>query len=228
VRAFHFDGVPASGWNARSRGRAAVPYPSPVGGLVTLHKEGVAGFSAEDELLLWDSQGVLQSHVIRQWPYRAVAPFSLGDRGPSAEPVFFLVGADSLQASLLSTPFHLPAQVTDWIGPQGGPEGRAWLEGRAIDPDYGLPSLNLYVYPNPARDRCTIRIEGLRGRVRVHAFTRSGTNLGLVADLVSPIWAAGEAVWDVSRLAPGVYFLVGEHELDGSVRRVRTTVLVVR
>ncbi len=228
-RVFQFDGAPVAGWPPRRGGRASVPTPWPEGDLFVLAGVGLIGLSPEGDLTGWDVRGNPIALGVGTLSHRPVAPPVLSRPEEDGPLLLALTAADSLRVLPFSLPLAVSGREVDWSGPQGGPGGRNALSLAWSQPVPTEVRLDFYVYPNPARDLCTVRAEGLAGTLRIEAYTRTGTRLGRIAVLESLSPAAREAVWDVSGLAPGAYFLVGELERpDGSRARVRTTVLVVR
>jgi M6 family metalloprotease-like protein len=227
MSAFQLSGPRFAGWPPAGRGRAAVTYPLPVGDPLLLSQAAVLGLTEADEVLRWDPTGKAAVEVPVQLTRRSVTSPTLGIPSLSATARLLVVEPDSLR--LLSVPVTGQSQLGNWLGPQGGPYGLGMV---AVDTEYGLPLYqppNLYAYPNPVRNRCTVRVEHLIGTIRIRAYTRTGSFLGEVAVLSSGTGSAAEQVWDVSRLAPGVYHLVGVTEGSGIRREtLRTTVLVVR
>jgi len=229
-RLFQFDGTPVAGWPPRPGGRAAAPTPWPEGDLFLLADVGLVGLSPEGEIGWWDAGGNPIASVAETLPHRPFAPPTLAwSEEETGSLLLAVTEPDSLRLLPLPLPVPVVTLEVDWSGPQGGPGGRNALTLARSEPVGGDAPIDFYTYPNPARDLCTVRAEGLAGTLRIEAFTRTGTRLGRIAVLESLSPAAREAVWDVSDLAPGAYFLVGELERpDGSRTRVRTTVLVVR
>ncbi len=224
---FQLSGPRFAGWPPAGRGRAAVTYPLPVGDPLLVAQVAVLGRTEADEVLLWDATGRGEAGATIQLTRRSVTSPTLGLPSLASTARLLVVEPDSLR--LLTVPVTGQHPLGNWLGPQGGPYGSGMVE---IDTGSGtLPYQppQLYAYPNPTRDRCTVRVEHLVGTLRVRAYTRSGSALGEVAVLASGTGSAAEQVWDVSRLAPGVYHLVGVTEGSGARREtLRTTVLVVR
>ena len=138
--------------------------------------------------------------------------------------------SDSLRVTSLGIP-GLEGTYPIWAGPGGSASGRGLPQQfkEEVSPDETIAPDALYLYPNPASDLCTIRAEGFRGTLIVHAYTAGGTHLGIVASLFgSRFQSTGvvEQVWNVSRLAPGIYHLVVE-QLDSShLTNQKNTIIV--
>ena len=156
-----------------------------------------------------------------------------GDTGP---PFLLYSDADSLRVLSLAMAGVGEARPV-WAGPGGTAAGRGISHGlrQSLDQVESPGPGAAYLYPNPARDRCTIRIEDYQGEFRIHAFTAGGTRLGMVAEHVRSDGRVAEVEWDVSDLAPGVYHLVLEQTApigpgDGvrTIGRTRLTLMVVR
>jgi M6 family metalloprotease-like protein len=230
VRGFEFHGPPLTGWPPAPRGRAAVEAQRIVGTPLTTGRDAVLGLTPAAELLAFDRLAEPIVGSIRQLVRDPIAAATIGE--PDADTTLLLVvDADSLRVSSLALSEDVGKGAL-WAGPGGGPAAvgsvpRSIVISPGPDPDDPFLT-DFYVYPNPARRRCTIRVEGLRAAMSVHAYTENGTNMGVVARFAfrSNLGSTEEAEWDLSRLAPGVYHLIGD--LRGSSRRVRTTLLIVR
>ena len=147
------------------------------------------------------------------------------------EPVRLLYSdPDSLRVLSLDIPGIQGAEPI-WSGPGGSANGRGyslWYREELASDETEAPDA-LYLYPNPARDYCTIRAEEFSGTLKVHAYTASGTNLGDVATLTGGSRPVVEQIWDVSHLAPGLYHVVVEQMDSGkTLGRYRLTLMVVR
>lgn len=232
VRAVETSGILSSGWPPEPRGRAAVGCPAVTGTPLTLAFGAVIGITDAGELALYGSVAEPLFGGVRQLRYRPVGPITLGAASPGSQPLLLIAASDSLRAVSLDYPGFSEKNPV-WAGPAGGASGRGvplqflpFSEPQADqEPDI------LYVYPNPARDRCTIRLEGYPGELVLLAYTQSGTPLGEIARL-----RGGEGIyeteWDTSHLAPGVYFVVAEFRSsrnpDTIRQRRQLTVMVVR
>lgn len=230
VRGFEFHGPPLTGWPPAPRGRAAVDAQRITGTPLTTWRDAVLGLTPAAELLAFDRLAEPIAGSIRQLVRDPIAAATIGE--PDFDTTLLLaVDADSLRVSSLPLSDGVGRGAL-WAGPGGGPAALGSLARRMVIPppfDPETPLLtDFYVYPNPARRRCTIRVEGLRAGMTVYAYTENGTNLGVVARFQyrSELGSTEEVEWDLSRLAPGVYYLIGD--LHGSSRRVRTTLLIVR
>lgn len=233
IRAYETHGPPVAGWPPRPRGRAAVETPAVSGTPLTLAGGEVVGLTDAGELVAFDARAQWIPGGLRQLVRAPVAPVTIGRLPAPSGTVLLVVDSDSLRVSRYAPTAGMDAEPT-WLGPEGGPSGQGsgalvTSPGPGQQAGTGTAS-RLYVYPNPARDRCTVRVEDFEGEITIRAFTAAGTGLGIVARMSSTSPGPYEAVWDVSGLAPGVYFLVGEvRGRPGSARtlRLRTTVLIV-
>ena len=231
IVAVEANGPRTGGWPPAGRGRAAIPSPHIIGTPLTIAYGVVAGVTDATELAVYGSAAELLPGGLRQLLWKPHSAVTLGVRDRGEGPLLLYSDSDSLRVISLGV-FGLDWSGLVWTGPAGGAGGGGWAfysEGQSAEPVEGLT--NLYVYPNPARDHCRIRAEGLLGELLVRGFTQSGTYLGEVARLSGDGPGVYEAEWDTSNLAPGVYFLVAElADSSGSrpPRRYRVTVLVVR
>jgi hypothetical protein len=231
IRAFDRLGQPAADWPPWRGGRAVEPAPMPQGVLLAPAPGVALGLSAAGDVTAWTDDGASLPAArvqLRQDPVTAVTAGVLG-----ADPVLLVGEPDSLRVVDLpwfaATGLEAYEGPPGWFGPAGGASATALLVASA-SPSPGGPAVAagaFYTYPNPARETCWIRAEGLSGEMVVRAYTAAGTPLGEVARLDAGVWSGvtREAAWDVSRVAPGPYLLVGT--VDGT-RRLTTRVLVVR
>ncbi len=236
IRAVEATGPPTSGWPPAPRGRAAVEPPYVLGTPLTLAYGVVVGLTDASELVVYGPNAQLLPGGLNQLLWQPISPITLGLENSGEEPCLLFADSDSLRVISLGLSRHLWLSPV-WSGPSGGADGCGMAaEPAVIDPsDVQVPLIDFYVYPNPARDRCRIRVEGFAGTLLVRAYTQAGTYLGEVdmgeVARLSDVMGRGayEAEWDVSRLAPGVYFLVAEVESPAGVHgRYKHTVLVVR
>ena len=223
------NGPRSAGWPPARRGRAALPAPHVVGTPLTIAYGVIAGVTDAGELTVYGPTGQFLSGGLRQLIREPAGAITLGegDEGP----LLLFADSDSLFAVSLGV-YGLEWEELVWKGPGGGAGGGGWVYYQDESP--ALPEEDLaqiYLYPNPARDRCTIRIEGSVGSLVVKGFTQSGSYLGEMARLEGSGPGVYEVEVDTSRLGPGVYFLIAEYSAASEtvpLRRHRLTLLVVR
>ncbi len=238
LRAVWTEGFPVAGWPPVPGGRASEYPPSVTGTPLTLTNGVTIGLTEADEIMFFTPAAELHAGPSRQLVTQPVSAVTLG--GDGAGSLFLAYSdSDSLRVTSLGIP-GLEGTYPIWAGPGGSASGRGLPQQfkEEVSPDETIAPDALYLYPNPASDLCTIRAEGFRGTLIVHAYTAGGTHLGIVARLFgSSFQSTGvvEQVWNVSRLAPGIYHLVVE-QLDLShltnqrniIARHRLTLMVVR
>jgi len=237
LNAFWVDGLPVAGWPPAPGGRASEEPPAVIGTPLTLTGGITIGLTESDEVVLFSPAADLLHGPMRQLVSHPISAVTLG--GGGSEPLRLIYSeADSLRFVTLGI-FGLDGAEPVWAGPGGSASSRGFpLRSREeVMPDDSRAPDALYLYPNPAKDDCTIRAEGFEGELVVRAFTAGGIHLGVVARLGGSTRSAGvvEQGWEISHLAPGVYHLVVEH-LDDSestgqqlvIGRYRLTLLVVR
>ncbi|MFO7768639.1 MAG: immune inhibitor A [bacterium] len=222
VRLFTSRGVPVSGWPPRVEGRAAAESPRPRGEML-LAGEAVLWVDGDGSLRVRDPFGGPAAGDRLQLPGTLAGRITLASR----EGVLAVAaaGGDSLRWLVPGT-----AGEGVWTGPGGGRSARRRIDAAFRPSPPAIPAArDFYVYPNPARRTARIRVEGLDGQMVVHAFTLEGTSLGEVARIRGAGSGPAEWEWDVSGLAPGVYFLVGEvRGREGPSFRLRAKMMVVR
>jgi hypothetical protein len=225
------NGPRSAGWPPARRGRAALPAPHVVGTPLTLAYGVVAGVTDAGELTVYGPSGELISGGLRQLLREPAGAITLGRGDPEENPLLLFTDSDSLYAVSLGI-YGLDWKELVWKGPGSGAGGGGWVYYQDESPVQQEDDLSkLYLYPNPARDRCTVRAEGSLGSLVVKGFTQSGTYLGEVARIEGSGPGVYEAEVNTSGLSPGVYFLVAEHSAAGGtvpLRRHRMTLLVVR
>jgi len=237
LNAFWVDGLPVAGWPPAPGGRASEEPPAVIGTPLTLTGGITIGLTESDEVVLFSPAADLLHGPMRQLVSHPISAVTLG--GGGSEPLRLIYSeSDSLRFVTLGI-FGLDGAEPVWAGPGGSASSRGFpLRSREeVMPDDSRAPDALYLYPNPAKDDCTIRAEGFEGELVVRAFTAGGIHLGVVARLGGSTRSAGvvEQGWEISHLAPGVYHLVVEH-LDDSestgqqlvIGRYRLTLLVVR
>jgi len=238
ISAVWAEGFLVAGWPPAPGGRASEESPAVTGIPLTLTNGVTVGLTEADDIMFLSPAAQLLAGPPRQLISRPVSAVTLG--GGGSEPLYLLYSdSDSLRVASADV-YGLDGAGPIWAGPGGSASGRGIpLQFKEeVSPDETDAPDALYLYPNPARDLCTIRAEGFQGELVVHGYTAGGTHLGVVARLWGGrVQSAGvvEQVWDVSRLAPGVYHLVVE-QLDRSqfsadrivLARHRLTLMVVR
>ena len=225
------NGPRSSGWPPARRGRAALPAPHVVGTPLTIAYGVVAGVTDAGELTVYGPTGQLLSGGLRQLIREPAGALTLGAGDREEGPVLLFADSDSLFAISLGV-YGLEWEELVWKGPGGGAGGGGWVYYQDESPAQPEEDLSqIYLYPNPARDRCTVRVEGSVGSLVVKGFTQSGSYLGEMARLEGSGPGVYEVDVDTSRLGPGVYFLIAEYSAAGEMgplRRHRMTLLVIR
>jgi len=204
LRAVWADGFPVAGWPPAPGGRASVDPANVIGIPLTLTNGVTIGLTQSDEIIFLSPAAEFFFGPSRQLISQPVSAVTMG--GGGSESVRLLYSdSDSLRVTSVGLPGWDGAEPL-WAGPGGSASGRGFpLQFKEdVSPDETRVPDALYLYPNPARDLCTIRAEGFQGELIVRAFTAGGTRLGVVARLAGGrTQSAGvvEEVWDVSRLA---------------------------
>jgi hypothetical protein len=225
------NGPVTAGWPPSGRGRAAIDPPRVIGTPLSIADGAVAGLTSEGELVVYGPTAAILPGGLRKLLNEPYGPVCLGDGGNDRGPFLVYTDRDSLRVVSLGV-YGLEWRGSIWSGPDGGSAGGGW----GIHPSGWLTMqteglTDIYLYPNPASRSCRIRAGGFDGLLSVKGFTQSGTHLGEVARLEGSGPGVYEAEWDVSGLAPGVYFLVAELlEQPGGriIERRRLNLLVVR
>lgn len=188
-------------------------------------------------LVLLDAEGRLLTRTPFQWGGSGAAGLAVGRAGAGAGRVLWLADGDGRTAPPLARRWlggrlvgyrvadaALAAlHTSEWLGPGGG-SARSGPQG--VPQDLGalspvrLETDQVVVYPNPARSsRVTVRFFSVGGEpAHLALHDLSGE---IVAEASAPVNAGvvNEYVWDLPRLAGGVYLL--RVEASGATGRQR-------
>jgi len=231
--AFDEAGHRLTDWPPRPVGRAAVTPPRPIGSALTLSNSVLCTLTEAAELIFYDLHARTLFGGARALSAAPAAPPTLAE-GTDGHPLFLMTGPDSLKVTSLAFP-GLEGQVVVWAGREGSAAG--WGTPSDLVAMTSLPPeswrFDFYPWPNPARHECRLRLEGFvdTWQISFHAFTSVGTYVGEIGTMTAsgPI---DEFIWDVSRLAPGIYRVVAEIRSmlspEAPARRRSTKVMVVR